>query len=151
MAYETKTDVKCSWKWCVLITPIPYYNRWSYQVVAVKIMKEGSDEIAPNQDDMIGLEKSVKNIINFNVCMKVCVDLVITLWNDHDHVCDTLDIISSRSVVTIFWHIYERTRDCIGSIFCFRERVTHPFVFTTICRDIFCYKYLLCIFCVFYL
>ena len=42
-------------------------------------MKEGSDKIAPNQDDMIGLEKSVKNIINFNACMKVCVDLVITL------------------------------------------------------------------------
>ena len=40
-------------------------------------MKEGSDEIAPNQDDMIGLEESVKNIINSNVCMKVCVDLVI--------------------------------------------------------------------------
>ena len=39
-------------------------------------MKEGSDEIAPNQDDMIGLEKSVKNIINSNVCMKVCADLV---------------------------------------------------------------------------
>ena len=50
-----------------------------YQVVTAKIMKERSDEIAPNQDDMIGLEKSVKNIINFNVCMKVCVDLVITL------------------------------------------------------------------------
>ena len=38
-------------------------------------MKEGSDEIAPNQDDIIGLEESIKNI-NSNVCMKVCVDLV---------------------------------------------------------------------------
>ena len=39
-------------------------------------MKEGSDEIAPNQDDIIGLEESIKNINNSNVCMKVCVDLV---------------------------------------------------------------------------
>ena len=62
-----------------------------YQVVTAKIMKERSDEIAPNQDDMIGLEKSVKNITNWSVCMQVCVDLVTMFWNKHDHVCSTLE------------------------------------------------------------
>ena len=48
-----------------------------YQVVTAKIMKERSDEIAPNQDDMIGLEKSVKNIINLMFVWR----FVLILWS----------------------------------------------------------------------